>query len=168
MKKLSPEGQRWLKSFHCLFACMWVGAAIVLSVKQFFVNPSNGGELYGITSTMDFVDIFIIIPGAIGVFLTGLMYSILTNWGWFKHNWITVKWIICLYGIIFGTYPLGPWMGSLADISKEQGMGALLNPTYIHNRIMLYTFGTFQAITLIFAVFITPLKPWKKKVRHKS
>jgi len=54
---------------------MWVGAAIVLSAKQFFVNPSHGGELYGITSTMDFIDIFIIIPGAIGVLVTGFIYS---------------------------------------------------------------------------------------------
>jgi hypothetical protein len=168
MKKLSPSGQRWLKAFHSLFACMWVGAAIVLSVKQFFVNPSTGGELYGITSTMDFIDIVIIIPGAMGVLLTGLMYSVWTNWGWFKHNWITVKWLICLYGVIFGTYPLGPWMSGLASLSKEKGMAALFDPTYLHNRTMLFTFGTFQAATLIFAVFITALKPWKKKTRHES
>jgi len=46
-----PKGQRWLKGFHSFFGCMWVGAAIVLSVKQFFINPSDGAELYGITST---------------------------------------------------------------------------------------------------------------------
>ena len=147
---------------------MWVGAAIVLSVKQFFVHPSNGGELYGIMSTMDFIDIFIIIPGAIGVLLTGLIYSIWTNWVWLKHNWIVVKWVICLYGVIFGTYPLGPWMSGLAHISKEQGMAALADPTYMHNRTMLLVFGTFQAATLIFAVWITALKPWKRKARRES
>ena len=154
MKKLSSKGQRWLKGFHSFFACMWVGAAVVLSVKQFFVNPFNGGELYGITSTMDFIDIFIIIPGAIGVLLTGLIYSIWTNWGWFKHNWITVKWVICLYGVVFGTYPLGPWMSDLAHISKAHGISALSDPTFLHNRMMLTIFGTFQVSTLIFAVFI--------------
>ena len=168
MKKLSPGGQRWLKGFHSSFACMWVGAAIVLSVKQFFVNPSDGGELHGITATMDFIDIFIIIPGAMGVLLTGLIYSIWTNWGWFKHNWITVKWIICVYGVAFGTYPLGPWMSGLARISKEQGLAALSDPTYMHNRLMLYAFGTFQAATLIVAVFISALKPWKKKAKIRT
>jgi hypothetical protein len=163
MKKLGPKGQRWLKGFHSFFACIWVGAAIVLSVKQFFVTASSGGELYGITSTMDFIDIFIIIPGAIGVLFTGLIYSIWTNWGWFKHNWITVKWMICLYGVIFGTYSLGPWMSDLAHISKAHGLSALSDPTYLHNQTMLYIFGTFQASTLIFAVFLTALKPWKKK-----
>lgn len=165
MKKLSTKGQRWLKCFHILFACMWVGAAIVLSVKQFVVNPSSGAELYGITSTMDFIDIYIIIPGAMGVLLTGIVYSVWTQWGWFKHNWITVKWGICIYGVAFGTYPLGPWMSSLAHISKEQGLAALTHPTYLQNRTLLYIFGTFQASTLIFSVFISTLKPWKKSGR---
>lgn len=167
MKKLPPKGQRWLKGLHSFFACMWVGAAIVLSVKQFFISPSNGGELCGITSTMNFIDVFIIIPGAIGVLLTAVIYSIWTNWGWFKHNWITVKWIICVYGVVFGTYPLGSWMNGLANLSKEHGMAALTDPTYLHNKIMLYIFGTFQACTLIFAVFITALKPWKKRAKAR-
>jgi len=163
MKKLRSRGQRWLKGFHSFFACMWVGAAICLSVKQFFVSPSDGGELYGITATMDFIDIFIIIPGAMGVLLTGLLYSIWTHWGWFKHNWITVKWVICAYGIVFGTYPLGPWMSGLARIAQARGLDALRDPAYLHNQKMLMLFGTFQASTLVFAVFLTALKPWKKK-----
>jgi hypothetical protein len=161
---MSPKYQRWLKGFHSLFACMWVGSAIILSIKQFFINPRNGGELYGIMATMDFIDVFIIIPGALGVLLTGIMYSVWTKWGWFKHNWITIKWIICIYGVIFGTYPLGPWMSSLADISKDHGIAALSDPIFMHHKYMLLIFGTLQAGTLVFAVFITALRPWKKKV----
>jgi hypothetical protein len=163
MKKLTPRYQRWLKGFHSIFASTWVGAAVVLTLKQFFVSPETGGELYGITATMDFIDIYVIIPGAIGVLVTGVIYSVWTNWGWFKHNWIIVKWVICIYGVVFGTYPLGPWVSSLAHISKEQGLAALTNPTFTHNKMMLCVFGTFQACTLILAVFITALKPWKKK-----
>ena len=168
MKKISPKGQRWLKGFHSLFACMWVGAAIVLIIKQFNLNPASGEELYGITATMDFIDLFIIIPGAFGVLLTGIIYSVWTNWGWFKNNWITVKWVICIYGIAFGTYPLGPWMTSLAEISKEEGLTAFSNPVFLHNQKMLMIFGTFQASTLIVAVFLSALKPWKKKEKSKT
>ena len=168
MKKLSAKGQRWLKGFHALFACMWVGASICLAVKQFYVNPTDGGELYGITAMMDFIDIFIIIPGAVGVLLTGLIYSIWTNWGWFRHNWITVKWIICAYGVIFGTYPLGPWMSNMAHIAKVKGLDALLDPTYLHIKEMMLIFGTLQAALMILAVFLTALKPWKIVNRQTS
>ena len=77
--------------------------------------------------------------------LTGLLYSIWTNWGWFKHKWVTVKWAICLYGVVFGTYPLGPWMSELAAIAKSKGLTALSDPVFAHNRLMLMVFGTFQA-----------------------
>ena len=48
-------------------------------------------------------------------------------------------------------------------IAKEKGLGALSDPTYLHNHKMLLIFGTLQAATLIFAVFLTALKPWKKR-----
>jgi len=130
---------------------------------QFFIDPDNGGELYGIIATLDFIDLFILVPGAIGTFLTALVYSIWTNWGWFKHNWIIVKWIICIFGMIFGTFWLGPWISEMAQIAQEIGMEALTDPRYLSNRSKSLTFGTIQTGTVIFALFISTLKPWKKK-----
>jgi uncharacterized membrane protein len=170
MKKLGPKGQRWLKGFHSLFACAWIGADLSLCVKNHFINPTSAGELFGIVATMDFINKFLVIPGAMGVFLTGIVYSIWTNWGWFKHNWITVKWAICIFVIGFGTYPLGPWMTSLVEIAGDQGLAALSDPTFVSNRLYLHIFGTLQISTLILAVFLSALKPWKKegKVRKQK
>lgn len=159
MKKLGLTGQRWLKCFHVWFASIWVGCAITLAIKQFFVDPLQGHELYGIVATLDFIDLFILVPGAIGTLLTALIYSIWTKWGRFKHNWIIVKWIICLFGIIFGTFWLGPWLSRMAYIAKEIGMMALSEVEYLYNRQMSIIFGTFQALTIIFATFISILKP---------
>jgi len=163
MKKLSPKSQKWLKAFHILCVSLWVGGAITVSGKQFFIQAKTDGELYGIVSTMDYVDLFIIIPGALGCFVTGLMYSTLTPWGWFKYRWIIVKWIICLYGIIFGTYFLGPWLGKLVHIAQTQGLASYDNPQFNSTVILLMIFGTFQAATLIVACFISSLKPWGKR-----
>jgi uncharacterized membrane protein len=163
MTKMSAGAQKWLKCFHILFGCTWIGCGIVLIVMPYFVSPADGRELYGIMFTLDFIDLFILVPGAMGTFLTGLIYSIWTKWGWFKHNWITVKWIICLFGIVFGTFYLGPWLSDMAHIAGEKGLAALSDPQYKHNRIMNLTFGTFQIATVIFAAFISVLKPWKKK-----
>ncbi len=163
MKKLSAKGQRWLKCLHIYTACVWVGCATTLSIMQLFVKPENGSELYGILATLDFIDLFILVPGAIGTFLTALVYSIWTNWGWFKHNWIIVKWIICTFGIVFGTFWLGPWMSGNVHIAKDLGMEALTDPQYLSNRNNSIMFGTLQACTVIFSVFISVLKPWKKK-----
>ena len=167
MKKMSVRGQKWLKCFHIFFAGLWVGAAACLTLKQFFINPSDGMELYGVTSTLKFIDDFIIIPGALGSLLTALIYSIWTNWGWFRHRWITVKWCINLYGVIFGTVCLGPWLNSLPPIVREQGLSALSDAAFLENRQKLMIFGTFQALTIVLACFVSVLKPWKKRGRKK-
>ena len=163
MNKLGAKTQRWLKSVHVSFACLWVGGAVTINLMNFIMTASDGMQLYGIILSMKFVDDFVIIPGAIGSLLTGLIYSLFTNWGWFKHNWIIVKWIINLTGVIFGTFWLGPWLNSLPPIVKTEGLEALANTTYLHNQDMLYCWGTLQAATIVFALFISVLKPWKKK-----
>ena len=163
MKKLGTKGQKWLKAFHITISCSWVGAGICLILMQAGLSATNDMELYGIDMSMKFIDDFIIIPGAMGSLLTGLIYAIFTKWGFFKHRWITVKWIINVGGIIFGTFWLGPWLNSMPPISGALGLEALKDPAYIHAKTMNSWFGPVQVCTLIFAVFISVLKPWKKK-----
>ena len=163
MKKMGAKGQRRLKCIHILCACLWVGGAVSLTLMNFLMNPSEKSALYGIHLAMIFIDDFIIIPGAMGLLLSGLAYSVFTNWGWFKHRWITAKWIINVYGVVFGTFWLGPWVNSLAPMAREMGPACLSTPVYLHNVHMLKIWGTFQASTIIFALIISVLKPWKQR-----
>ena len=163
MKKLSMKGQKWLKGVHILCACMWIGAAIILCLMNLFLKATEGMKLYGIDVSMKFIDDFIIIPGANGALLTGLIYSVFTGWGWFKHKWIIVKWCITIFGVIFGTFWLGPWVNGFVSISKIQGLAALTDPAYLYNRYMVLYWGSFQLSTLIFALFLSVFKPWKKR-----
>lgn len=163
MGNLSVKGQKWLKCLHIYSAAVWVGCATVLTIMPFFIKPEHGSDLAGILSALNFIELFILVPGAIGTFLTALVYSIWTNWGWFKHNWIIVKWIICIFGMIFGTFYLGPWVGEMSQIAQNKGMEAFTDSLYLSTRYKVLTFGTLQTSTVIFAVFISTLKPWKKK-----
>jgi hypothetical protein len=163
MKKLSAKGQKWLKSVHIFFACIWIGAGVSLILMQLALTGTTDGMLSGIDVSMKFIDDFIIIPGAFGSLITGLLYSLFTNWGFFKHNWVTVKWIINVGGIIFGTFWLGPWLNSLPPVSAELGLKALSDPAYLYNKTMNLYFAPIQVGTLVFAAFISVLKPWKGK-----
>ena len=163
MAELGFRGKLWLKGTHILFAGLWIGGGITLLAMQLGLDATGGGELFGINRAMKFVDDFIIIPGAFGSLLTGLIYAIFTNWGFFKHNWITIKWIINTGGILFGTFFLGPWVNSLVPMAERMGIEALAEPQYIHNSSMNLWFGLLQVSTLIFALFISILKPWSKK-----
>jgi hypothetical protein len=168
MKKMSARGQRWLKGFHIAFACLWVGAGVSLLLMQMGMSATDGKTLYGIDLSKKFIDDFIIIPGAFGSLITGLLYSLFTNWGFFKHRWVTVKWIINVGGIVFGTFWLGPWLNSMPPISGALGLEALSDPTYVHCKTMNTWWGPLQVLTLIFAVFVSVLKPWRKGKRGQG
>jgi hypothetical protein len=161
---LERKGQKWLKSFHILFSSLWVTGGISACLLL-LLDASKDGQLYGINQAIHFIDVVIIVIGNVGVILTGLIYSIYTKWGWFKHKWITVKWIITIAGMLFGTFFLGPWVNTLVDISKTEGLNAYSNPDYMHALKMITWFGTIQALSVVFALFISSLKPWSKKKR---
>ena len=162
---MGAKGQKWIKCFHIFFVCLWVGAAVSLVISGAGLIPTDGKMLFGIDVTRKFIDDFIIIPGAIGTLVTGLSYSLFTNWGSFKHNWITIKWIINVGGVLFGTFCLGPWLNGCPPISRELGLKALSDPAYVYYVTMNKWFGTAQALTIVFAVFVSVLKPWKKVQR---
>ena len=55
----------------------------------------------------------------------------------------------------------------MAAIAKHQGLKALNDPQYMNNQQNSIIFGTIQATTIIFAVFISTLKSWKRKKQAK-
>lgn len=162
MKKLKPKQKTWLVSFHVFFAGTWIGAGICLLVLIFSNNASGGDMLHGFNLASKIVDDFVIIPAAIGSLLSGLFISLLTNWGFFRFKWVTIKWILTVGSILFGTFFLGPWLNGMEALSTTEGFQIAQSETYQHSLQMIKSFGNLQVASLIFMVFISVLKPWGK------
>jgi uncharacterized membrane protein len=165
MQKLSAKGIKWLKGFHLVAVSCWIGSAVSLLALYFLKNGiTDGNVLYGINRSIHHVDMnIVVIPGAIGSLLTGLIYSIFTHWGFFKHNWLTFKWIVTATAILFGTFYLGPWETAMMEISGKIGIASLTDPAYLYSQQMNVMFGTVQVMVLIITIFVSILKPWKSK-----
>jgi uncharacterized membrane protein len=154
-----------LKFFHLIAVSSWIGGCVALLLLYFLKTGIwDGNILYGINQSIHHVDIWVVVtPGAFGCLATGLVYSLFSNWGFFKHLWITLKWIITLVGIISGTVLLGPWENNMLDISRRMGLRALSDPTYVFSEKMNFIFGLVQFAMLIVIVYLSVFKPWKGK-----
>ena len=164
MPKLTANGVKWLKGFHLIAVACWVGGAVSL-ISLYFLKKqvTDGAVLYGINQSLHHVDMsIVVVPGAIGSLLTGLVYSIFTNWGFFKHNWLTFKWIVTIVAIVFGTFFLGPWESTMMEISGKLGIASLGDAAYRYNERMNLFFGTLQVLILMITIFVSILKPWRK------
>ena len=165
MPKLKAKGLKWLKGFHLITVACWIGGAISLLALYFLKKGvTNGDVLYGVNQSVHHVDMnIVVVPGAIGCLLTGLIYSLFSNWGFFKHNWLIFKWTVTLSAIVFGTLFLGPWETAMMEISGKLGISSLNDPAYLYNQRMNLIFGTLQVTLLIVTLFVSIFKPWKSK-----
>ncbi|MCF8095947.1 MAG: hypothetical protein K9J79_11375, partial [Desulfobacteraceae bacterium] len=130
MLKLKAKGLKWVKFFHMITVACWVGGGVSLLLLYFLKGGgTDGGVLYGINKSIHHIDIYVVvIPGAIGCLITGLIYSSLSNWGFFKHKWLIFKWIVTVAAILSGTFFLGPWETKMMEISGDLGIASLNDP----------------------------------------
>lgn len=165
MKKLGSKGIKVLKTLHLIFAMIWTTGAIAMVLIAFFAEAQSGDELHLKYSILLLIDNWLIITGAMTSLMIGVVYGICTNWGFFKHRWIIVKWIITVVQILFGTFAYHPRLTeNLAFISELQEE-VVHNVEFIANNRFMEVSGFFQSGLLLFMIVISVFKPWKDKKR---
>lgn len=165
MLKLSANGTRWLKFLHLFTVCSWVGGVLsLIALHMSRVASVESGTLYGMHQAIRIVDIAVIIPvGAFGCIITGLLYGIYTNWGFFKQKWLIAKWLVTLFCFSFGVVCLGPWKETTLALVEKYGVAAMNDPTYIEMTSQTTIFIFVQLFLLTFLIYISVFKPWKNK-----
>ncbi|WJH36158.1 hypothetical protein N6H14_09970 [Paenibacillus sp. CC-CFT747] len=148
---------------HLIFVAAWVGSSFVLLMLSLLSLYSGSQTVQiAIPSIMHAIDLLVIIPGTIGIIVTGVVLSLLTHWGIKKYHWVIVKEISTLFLAALGGVWLAPLVLRAVELSSNQGVSALTDPEYllIHKKILL-TSGIIIPL-LLGMIFISKLKPWGK------
>jgi hypothetical protein len=162
MKQLGLRGRGWLKFFHILFSAIWSGSVVcmlLLIMLNVFMKESSVNSIF---LTVKLIDDYITAPFAICSLFTGFLFSLLTNWGFFKFKWIIVKWALTFACIYTGIMWLNPRISKLAYISKEGNPNLIENVTFLFNRQMLIFLLSIAVLVIIFIFLISVFKPWRK------
>ena len=165
--KLSPKYQKILKIVHLVSVIAWVGSAIVMNSIRHLVSISDNAGMYYMADFLEAVDMKILVPGAIACLLTGVLYSTLMPWGFFKHKWITVKWVLTILMIALGTFFMGPLVKENVHIghSLMTGGNPAMADSYWLNVAASGRWGILQICLLAFTIIISVLKPWRVKTK---
>jgi hypothetical protein len=170
MNKLGIRGRRWLKAFHVFFSMVWIGTGITTTIIPFIRgNATSGAALYAYNEVIQMSDL-IIIPCAVLCVVTGVLVCWQTPWGFFKYWSVVIPMAAWVAAIVIGITCLGPWTEDLVRISKAEGLAALQDGEYLHALQMMKIGGTIWVIILIFAAFVSVVKPWGRirKVRNEA
>jgi len=162
MKKMTVSQQKLLKAIHLISAGLWLSCVIIVTVlPSISRNITSGDELYMYNLAFHFIDMYILTPAAVFTLLTGLIYSLFTKWGFFRHGWMIYKWVVTLFIIITGTFYLGPMVTKLLEISDVNRIAALQNQYYMQGQVVGLCAGLINSSLLIIAIFFSIYKPWK-------
>jgi hypothetical protein len=164
MAKVGRLGQRIFKIIHQLFAALWIGGSVTLYLMTLCLDTAKSGwELYGYSVATKFVDDVIIVPGAMGTLITGILLCCFTHWGFFKHAFVIVKFVLTIICIVVGIVVLGPTVNGQPPLIAEFGLFALDEDAYKANRFFCLLGGGLQIVAIHFMAIISTLKPWNRK-----
>lgn len=162
--QLGRTARSVLLGFHVLFASAWMGGVAALLLVSLVGRRPEGGEALALArASLQWIDWVIIIPSCLGSLGTGLLFSWLTPWGFFRWTWITIKWLLTVAMILFGIFFLGPWVDGTAHLAAERGAAALVDPAYRGPAGRIVAFSVLQAALLVFMLFLSTLKPFGKR-----
>ncbi|MBY6036969.1 hypothetical protein KUV80_09900 [Fictibacillus nanhaiensis] len=166
-KKLTKKN--WWLIFHLISTVLFVGGSFTQWILIISALTANTAEVLKVSHHfMHIVDLSMIIPGLLGVIITGIFLSLKTHWGFVKHYWIIAKEIITLFTFGLGSM-LNIWVQGSIQITKAKGLDALTDPVYLHDRNMLIISSIIQTSLLLFVIVISVLKPWgKRKQKTKT
>ncbi len=162
MVKLTLSQQKMLKTVHLIAVSIWLSNVVALLFLPLVSrNITSGDELYMYNVMYHFIDMFLLTPAAILTLVTGLIYSIFTKWGFFKHGWLVYKWLATLFIIITGTFYLGPMVTKLLGIVDIKRLDALQDQYYLQGETIGLYAAIINSLLLIIAVVVSVYKPWK-------
>jgi len=163
--KVNPAGARLLKAVHIFCTTLWIGGLLTF-VPLVYNMPLTDAAATRITYlNMRAIAWNVIGWGGITSFVTGLLNSLLTSWGLFRHTWIKVKLVSVIGMILFGMCYSEQRMLDNISILESGPQLALTDPVFLRNHQALMYVAPVQLLGFFIIVLISVIKPWMK--RHK-
>lgn len=163
MKKIGPKGMKWLKIIHVFLVVVFFGGILSSLALNIHLDFTKFDESYLGYKNIVIISDHIVRWGAIGTLLVGLTYGFFTNWGFFKHRWVGVKFVLYLIQTIVGIFIIDKLMITNMELLETQRELALTNPEFIRNHLIRQYAVYFQVAVTIFIFIISFIKPWRKK-----
>jgi uncharacterized membrane protein len=98
---MTPPLRKFALTAHITSSLGWIGAAIVfLALAVIGLTSQDDQTVRGVYLVMEPAAWFVLVPLAFASLLTGLVMSLGTVWGVFRHYWVAFKLLIAVFATI--------------------------------------------------------------------
>ncbi len=164
MRKFGSLGLKLLKMSHMLLIVLFLGGILSSFALIMKLNLSNFDEVYLTYKSFNIISDNVVKLGAQGTILLGAVYGFFTKWGFIKHKWLALKWILFIAQTFIGILVVDKLMMANLTLLETEKVLALSDPVFIHHHFLrLYVVIAQIGLTLI-ALILSVLKPGRSRV----
>jgi hypothetical protein len=154
---MSPRVQKAAFLAHVVFSVSWMGAvAAYLALAWSGLRGTDAELSRSAYLSMELIGWTVIVPLSLATLLSGLVQSLGTQWGLFRHYWITVKFLMASVGsVILLTHMRA--VGQMAGFARAMTLSATEHGDL---RISLVVHAVGGLLLLLTATVLSIYKPW--------
>jgi hypothetical protein len=154
---MTPRLRKFALTAHITFSVGWLGAVVpYLALAIVGLTSEDAPMARAAYLSMELIGWFVIVPLSIAALLSGLVQSLGTPWGLFRHWWIVVKCLLTTGATIV-------LLGHMEAVSRMSGVAAetTLSRGDFHGlQVQLVIHAAGGLLVLLAVTGLSLFKPW--------
>ncbi len=166
---LSPGLRKFALAAHLTFSVGWIGAVVAyLALGVAAVTTQDAQTVRAAWIAMELTGWYVIVPLALASLLTGLVMSLGTKWGLFRHYWVLITFVLTVFATTILLLHM-PDVSSIADAAREADAADLagLGGDLLHPGIGLLVLLVIQVLNVYKPRGMTPYG-WRKQHEQRT
>lgn len=166
---MTPSLRKFALTVHLTFSVGWIGAVFAyLGLGVAAVTSQDMQTVRATWIAMELTGWYVIVPLAFASLLTGLVMSLGTQWGLFRHYWVLFSLVLTIFATIILLLHM-PTVSFLADVAAEADNANLrrLGGDLLHPGIGLLVLLVIQVLNVYKPRGLTPYG-WRKQHEQRT
>ncbi len=154
---MTPRFNKFALTAHITFSVGWVGAVVAyLALAIAGLTVHDTPMVRAAYLSMELIGWFVIVPFSFAALLTGLVQSLGTQWGLFRHYWILVKFLLTTGATVVLLWHMQA-VSRMSDLAAET---TLSSADFRALQIQLVVHAAGGLLVLLAATTLSVYKPW--------
>lgn len=134
---MTPGVRKLVLTLHVTAAVGWIGAVVVfIALAAIGLTSQDPQAVRGVYLVMEPVAWWVLVPLAVASLITGVVQSLGTRWGLFRHYWVLFKFVIATYAVVVLLQYMETF-GSLAETaSSSDDLGMVRNASPLGHAVV--------------------------------
>src|ERR1051325_9540913 len=163
MPKFSSLGLKILKMLHMFLIVLFLGGILSSFALLMKLDLSKYNGVYAAYKTFNIISDSVVKIGAQGTIVLGAVYGFFTRWGFIKHKWLAVKWLLFIVQTFIGILVVDKLMVANTTLLETEKFMPLSNPAFLHNHFLRLYVVIAQIGLTLFSLILSVLKPGRSR-----